>query len=199
MRILGIILLLIHMVYAQDINKKMVISTHLKTEEAAKSLYILEKFFHEDMQARDLKQTHHLILGMELLEQYVLVTIKPIEKIIVKNTLFALLHSKFPQSFVVDNSKRYVVKPNSIEEKITEKVAPYRIEGIIPEYGKKIKKFWYGLDSEWLGLILLALAGFLLVFRSVRQMIKIKSLQEKVSQYQTKVEGEMKGMGEKDA
>ena len=214
MRVLIIVLFSLQILCAQGINQKMIVSAHLKTEDAAQSLYEVEKFFQENIEAKRLKVKYHLSLGMELLEPYVSVTLKPITLTSVKNKLHYLLQSKFPQNFIVDDTQ-VITSPKPIINKkepiIPVLVKPKKMKEIkLPEIKKpieevkldryaQVKQFWYELDSEWLGLIFLALAGFLLVYRSARQMSKIKALQDEVSKYQTKVEGEMDYMGEKHA
>lgn len=195
----------------------MILSADLATEDAAHNLYEAEKFFQENMQAQALRRTNKLSVDMELLEPYVLVTIKPITSLSVKNKLHYLLQSKFPKNFMVDNIKtdniKIVVPKEKKHQKVTEKEVDKEVNiqtKVISKntnrYSEKkksllgdIQKFWRTLDSEWLGLIFLALAGFLLVYRSAKQMSKIKSLQEEVSKYQTKIEGEMDTMGDKYA
>jgi hypothetical protein len=213
MRVLVIVLFSLQLLCAQEINQKMIISSHLKTEDAAQSLYDVEKFFQENLKINNLKTKYHLSLGMELLEPYVVVTLKPITSTEVKNKLYYLLHSKFPQNFIVDNTQMkkssnptinnikpiiQVVKPKEIKETSVEEIKKPIKEVTIDRY-TQVKQFWKKLDSEWLGLIFLALAGFLLVYRSARQMSKIKALQNEVSKYQKKVENEMNYMGEKHA
>lgn len=214
MRILIIILFSLHILYAQEINEKMIISAHIETEKAAQSLYEVEKFFQENDVANSLKIKHHLSLGMELLDPYVLVTLKPITRTSVKNQLRYILQSKFPQNFIVDNTQMKT-NPTAIIHK-TKPIAQTAVnqkkvkEVDLPEIKKPTKKasidryagvkqFWYALDNEWLGLIFLALAGFLLVYRSARQMSKIKALQDEVNKYQTKIETEVDYMGKKHA
>ena len=206
------------MLYAQGVNQKMVLSAHAKSADAAGDLYRVEKLFEENMEAKKLKETHRLIFNMELLEPYVLVIIKPIASGEVKNKLRYVLQSAFPKNFVVDDApiqmKPEIKKETTIavspivrntvkaEEKTDAVVLPEKNStttvGIL-SITKKIQAFWKDLESEWLGLIFLALAGFLLVYRSTKQMNKIKQLQEKVTQYQSKVEGEIEYMGDKDA
>jgi hypothetical protein len=213
MRVLVIVLFSLQLLCAQEINQKMIISSHLKTEDAAQSLYNVEKFFQENLKINNLKTKYHLSLGMELLEPYVVVTLKPITSTVLKNKLHYLLHSKFPQNFIVDNTQMkkssnptintikpiiQVVKPKEIKETFLEEIKKPIKEVTIDRY-TQVKQFWKKLDSEWLGLIFLALAGFLLVYRSARQMSKIKALQNEVSKYQKKVESEMNYMGEKHA
>jgi len=214
MRVLIIVLFSLQILCAQGINQKMIVSAHLKTEDAAQSLYKVEKFFQENIEAKRLKVKYYLSLEMELLEPYIVVTLKPITLTSVKNKLHYFLQSKFPQNFIVDNSQ-VITSPKPIINKkepiIPVLVKPKKMKEIkLPEIKKpieevkldryaQVKQFWHELDSEWLGLIFLALAGFLLVYRSARQMSKIKALQDEVSKYQTKVEGEMDYMGEKHA
>jgi len=213
MRVLVIILFSLQLLCAQEMNQKMIISSHLKTEDAAQSLYDVEKFFQENLKLNNLKIKYHLSLGMELLEPYVVITLKPITSTVVKNKLHYFLHSKFPQNFIVDNTQMkktpkptinnikpiiQVMKPKKRKETSLEEIKKPIKEVTINRYAQ-VKQFWKELDSEWLGLIFLALAGFLLVYRSARQMSKIKALQKEVSKYQTKVESEMNNMGETHA
>lgn len=215
-----IVLVSLQILCAQKMNQKMILSAELATEDAAQSLYEAEKLFQENDQARELKKTYKLSIGMELLEPYVLVTIKPITTQNVKNKLHYLLQSKFPQNFMVNNTKRVVHKKHTYQKVLAEQapretkrntkivqktppLAPQRKQINTSKNQEKkdtllagIEQYWRTLDSEWWGLIFLALAGFLLVYRSAKQMSKIKSLQEEVSKYQTKIEGEMNNMGE---
>ena len=200
--------------HAQAMNKKVIISADLATKDAAQNLYKVEKFFQENIQAQTLKKEYNLSIAMELLEPYVLVTIKPIKSIEIKNKIHYLLQAKFPKNFMVPNTKKIVQKQKNYPKKILKKDSlktkpqkPFVEKPSIASSSEiteeaffvRLQRFWHNLDSEWLGLIFLALAGFLLVYRSARQMSKIKSLQEEVSKYQTKIEGEMNSMGEKHA
>jgi len=214
MRVLIIILFSLHIVYGQEINKKMIISAHIETEKAGQSLYEVEKFFQENDVANSLKIKHNLSLGMELLDPYVIVTLKPITLTSVKNQLLYLLQSKFPQNFIVDNTQMktnptamiHKTKPivqTEVKQKKVQEIDFTEIKKPIEKTSidryAKIKQFWYALDNEWLGLIFLALAGFLLIYRSARQMSKIKALQDEVNKYQTKIETAVDDMGKKHA
>lgn len=53
--------------------------------------------------------------------------------------------------------------------------------------------------AEWIGLIVLALIGFVFIYRSSRQLRKIKALQKKLDTYQTDVSHELDTIGGKDA
>jgi len=201
MRVLVIVLFSLQLLCAQEMNQKMIISSHLKTEDAAQSLYAVEKFFQENLKINNLKTKYHLSLGMELLEPYVVVTLKPITSTVVKNKLHYFLHSKFPQNFIVDNTQmKKNPKPtiNNIKP-IIQVMKPKRIKEVTIDRNAPAKQFWKELDAKWLGLIFLALAGFSLVYRSARNMSKIKALQNEVSKYQTKAERKMNYMGEKHA
>ena len=210
MKKLIVVLFFLQTIFVQGMNQKMILTAQLETEDAAKHLYEVEKFFHEDSQAKKLKNKHQLSLQLELLESYVLVTIKPIRLTSVKNELKHLFHMKFPQYFSVDDisikevvetkvkKKNEVIlktKPiNKVDEKIQE-IATIEKKGEVSRY-QSLKLFWQNLDSEWIGLLFLALAGFLLIFRSASQIEKIKLLQKEVEKYQSKVENEIVTIGE---
>jgi len=184
----------------------MIVSANIETQKAAQSLYKLETFFQEDKHARELKKQHRFTLGMELLGSYVAVSIKPIKSSEVKNKLRYLLQQKFPENFVVDNTavmeqsiqkkqKVVVETPKKAEVFKTKEVVTTDKKDFVDRY-TQVKTFFTTMDSEWWGLIFLALAGFILIARSARQMSKIRSLQKEVMKYQSKVEGEMESMGE---
>lgn len=56
-----------------------------------------------------------------------------------------------------------------------------------------------GFTVEWIGLIVLALTGFIFIVRSARQIKKIKKLQEELDAYQMTVSYELDTIGGRDA
>lgn len=179
------------MIWAEEMNSKMILSSHIKSEEAAKNLYELEKFFYENKEANVLKKMHHLTLGMELLDKYILVTIKPIKMYSVENTLQQLLKEKFPESFIVRNgpsmeTSRIKVKQNTFKTNEPQK----QIQTLETEQ----KSFFSDIDTKWIALILLALVGFILVYRSAQQLTKIRRLQKEIAKYQIILEDEVNSM-----
>jgi len=184
--------ILLHSLYAQTVTQKMIVGAYLERENAANELYKLEELFEKNSALKQLKQTNQLHVEMEDLPPYVMVVVKPIASSVLKNKLHLLLQSRFPKFFSVIESKRI--------KKITLPSVKKEISQNIPkDTMKKHNSFWAQIDSEWIGLILLALAGLLLVARSAKQMSKIKSLQEEMSKYQNKVESEMHGMEQEHA
>ena len=213
-------LLLLDVLYAKEIDQKMILSTHLEVNKAAESLYQLEIFFRENSFAKKIKSDNKLNLQMELLEKYVLVTVKPIRTTILKNKLQYLLQEHYPHNFIVNDTRmlerqrRNTSSKDKVKNNITTQavVIPPKVKPVkevlamnskeennIAEIYEKLSAFWKALDMQWIGLWLLALAGFLLVYRSAKQISKIKALQKKVEVYQTKVESEIDTIGEKHA
>jgi len=191
MKVLTIIMLVMSIIWAEDMNSKMILSSHIKSEEAAKNLYELEKFFYENKEANTLKKVHHLTLRMELLDKYILVMIDPIKMYSVENTLQHLLKEKFPDSFIVRNSaaveiSRIKVKQNTLKTNEPQK----QIQILETEQ----KSFFSDIDAEWVALILLALAGLMLVYRSAQQLTKIRKLQKEIAKYQIILEDEVDSM-----
>ena len=211
MKKLIVVLFFLQTIFVQGMNQKMILTAQLETEDAAKHLYEVEKFFHEDTQAKKLKMKHQLSLQLELLESYVLVTIKPIILTSVKNELKYLFQSRFPQYFIVDDTAMAETVEKKVQKKsevILQTKPITNVNKTPQEMHRKerkdeysiyltLKLFWQDLDSEWLGLLFLSLAGFLLVFRSAKQIKKIKLLQKEVEKFQTRVENEIVVIGEK--
>ena len=185
-------MLLMSMTWAAEMNSKMILSSHIKSEEAAKSLYEIEKFFHDNKEAKILKKEHHLTLGMELLDKYILVTITKIKMYSVKNTLQYLLKEKFPDSFVVHANADLEIPLIKEHVNISN---TNTLQKQMQTLETKQKTFFRSIDIEWIALILLALAGLALVYRSAIQLAKIKKLQKEVAKYQIILEDEVDTIG----
>lgn len=203
MRVITIIVFFLHILFAQEMNYKMIVSSHVESQKAAKNLYEIENFFSENKEAKEIKAKYNLTLGMELLDKYIIITIKPIRMTSVKNELQYVLQKAFPESFIVGNM--VVPKQQKIQKQIKSVPHVSKIEQhdkvvIVDEPKEKFdgfKLFWKDLDSEWLGLLFLAFAGFILVYRSAKQISKIKELQQEVTNYQNNLEKEVDDMGER--
>ncbi len=196
-----IILFLLYTVFIQASDQKMIISAEKGTSNANYSLYKLEKFFLENKIAKKLKTEAHLELSIELLDGYVLTVIKPIKTVSLKNRLHLLLQNKYPQAFIVPDKHETFSKTSfSVEKK---RVNSVKTESNIVQSKKNIEEIVKrdslikGLSNELLALIILALAGLFLVYRSAWQIKKIKKLQQKLERYQEKVKTQIDYVGEK--
>jgi len=56
-----------------------------------------------------------------------------------------------------------------------------------------------GLAVEWVGLIVLAIIGFILIYRNRRQIIEIKKLQNELDTHNKGISEELNIIGGKDA
>ncbi len=56
-----------------------------------------------------------------------------------------------------------------------------------------------GFAVEWIGLIVLAVIGFIFIYRSARQIKKIKKLQAELDGYHTTVSSELDTIGGRNA
>jgi hypothetical protein len=179
---------------AEEINSKIILSSHIESDEAAKSLYTIEKFFQDNKEAYTLKEEYHLKLGMELLDKYILVTITQIKMYSVENTLQHLLKEKFPNSFIVQRDveipvlKKYASTQNTMN--MNKNISNNNIKEIQNSQRKK-ESFFNSMDKKWMAIILLSLVGLMLLYRSAKQLTKIRILQKEVAKYQIILEDEV--------
>jgi len=196
-----IVMLLMTIVWAEEINSKMILSSHIKSEEAAKSLYLIETFFQENTEARNLKKSQHLELAMELLDKYILVTITQIKSSSVENRLQYLLKEKFPHSFIIRKDleipviKKQISKQGSLYSQSPNNDTLLANTKQIQGLESKLKTFFNSIDKKWMAIFFLLFFGFMLYYKSVRQLKKIKKLQKELAKYQIILEDEVDRIG----
>ncbi len=200
--------------YAQDLNQKIILYAMLDTQKAQEFLRETKQYFSVHSHIDTFLSEHKLVPKLEKLDPYILITLSPIQNIKEKQEIFYLLHKKFSDMFIVNNAFSTIipfkiVTPEKTKESYIDKTnSKAKVSTVIKTISKvsfpqtsfiSLQNFWKNLDSEWIGLLILALIGFLLIFRSARQISKIKILQNEVERYQNKVGSEMKNMETKDA
>lgn len=190
--------------YAQTLNQKIVLCALLDTQKAQKVLQETKQYFSAHPHIDTFLSQHNLVPNLEKLDPYILITLSPIQNIKEKQEIFYLLHKNFSDMFTVNNTFSTILplKMATLEKTKTKTSTAIKTIPKVPPTQttfSALQNFWKNLDSEWIGLLILALAGFLLIFRSARQVSKIKNLQNEVEQYQNKVGNEMKNMETKDA
>ena len=200
--------------YAQTLNQKIVLYALLDTQKAQKVLEETKQYFSAHPHIDTFLSHHKLVPKLEKLDPYILITLSPIQNIKEKQEIFYLLHKKFSDMFTVNNTFSKTLSPKMATQEKTKveytvktnrkanvSTAIQTISKVSPTKttSASLQNFWKNFDSEWIGLLILALAGLLLIFRSARQVSKIKNLQNEVEQYQNKVGNEMKNMETKDA
>lgn len=168
----------------------MIISTHFEVEAAAEKLYQLEVFFKENALAQALKSKYDLSFEMELLDKYVLITLKPIKTTNLKNKMLYLLSSQYPKIFFVD-AVSIGDNPTRTEKEMTLHANADFIKKIPVEKYREKENRLYMFDTAWSGFLLLAILGGLFVFWVKRQIGKIKTLEKTVEMHHDKIEGEM--------
>jgi hypothetical protein len=199
MKQLTVILLFSTILFSKTLNQKMIIDV---TTEPQSSTYILQEiqdFFQTNTIAKELKLNYHLTITRELLRGYDLIEIKPIHSVEVKNKLKLLLHEKYSELFIVDNIlKGKSVTDFPVQQEIVQAKKEVRCINTIPETAQikhQRSDFFANSIDEWLALILLAIVGLVLVYRSTKQISKIKKLQKKLEKYQNRLKTEVDLIG----
>ncbi|MCF6244291.1 MAG: hypothetical protein L3J43_04590 [Sulfurovum sp.] len=194
MKLLMMVMMLLSTIWAEEIRSKMIIGAYTESEEAAKSLYELEKSFKENEKIKVLKDTYDLALEMELLDKYILVVVTGIKGYSVANKLQYLLKEKFKNSFIVNYNK--TIEISGTKEHLNTS-STHRGQKEINYLDGKRKTLFSTVNIEWIALILLALIGFILSYRSARQFVKIRALQKEIAKYHIILEDEVDNLGVK--
>ena len=186
----------------KSLNQKIVLRVSTDIQTAQKVLQETKQYFSTHSHIGTFVLQHKLALNLEKLDPYILITLSPIQSHKEKQTLSYILHKNFSDMFVVNNTFNATI-PITLatikkKEKVTLSHPHLQSDTSIETSSTLFQKFWKNLDNEWIGLLILALAGFLLIFRSARQISKIKDLQYEIEQYQEKIGNKMKNRGDTD-
>jgi hypothetical protein len=203
MKPLTVILLFSTILFSATLNQKIIIDVTTEPQSSTYKLQEIQNLFKTNDIAKVLKLKNHLTITLRTLEGYDFVEIKPIHSIDVKNDLKLLLHKKYPEFFVVENTFRKksvrissfssTEKLENIESNIKQECST---KSIVMQSKVRSNSLVKGILDEWLALIILAIIGLLLVYRSTRQISKIKKLQKKLEKYQNRLKTEVDLIGE---
>jgi len=191
MKQLTVILLFTIILFSATLNQKIIIDVTTEPQSSTYILQDIQDFFQKNTLAKSLKSKYNLSITENFLEGYHLIEIKPIYSIEEKNELKLLLHKTYPQFFIVDNTaheKSVVSSSISRLEQTSKNKSVVKEQSvckpIVIQKEKTRDSLLEGIFNEWFALIVLALIGLLLVYRSTRQVAKIKALQKRLEQHQ---------------
>jgi len=175
--------------------EKLIVSSSKDKSAVEESLLKLKVYLLENVSTRKLQDTYPLDVKMEHFAQYDAVVISPIPSLKVRNELLVLLSPVFPDIFYIDEKKRLVnSKKSTVSTKIVKSSVP------TSHKGKENKDTWIDeIGLQWLAIWILAVVGLFLSVRSRRKMAHLNKNQKEMNVNQTKIEKEIKALGDKDA
>jgi len=170
------VIALLMVVFSEAASYKIVISSDKEIDKASVVLNDMEQFFQENSNAKVLKEEHAFQLKMELLGDYVLTVIKPINTKALKNELNILLSSRYPGMFTIKETES-PMKNNGVALKS-------HVENNSEKVLDKSNSLVDGITNQWLLFLMLSLLGILLMYMLGKQISKIKKLQKKLEKEQ---------------
>ncbi len=189
MRLMIVILFSLTMLFSKDISEKLIVSGDKNSTVTQMHLLKLKMYFMENAQTRALQEQYKLNLEMETLGDYKMVVIKPIKSLAVKNELLLFLSPLFPDIFSIEDNKREMKLPNSLNVSETDTLSTdtnimQQAEVLVKEIG-----------LQWIALLLLSIIGLTLSLKSRRKMASLESIQKDLSRKQEQIENEIKNLG----
>jgi len=176
-------------------SEKMIVSSSKIDKIAEEDLLKLKVYFIENTATRILQEKYNLELKMEILDEYKVVVIKPIESTVLRNELLILLSPVFKDVFYITyHREENQIKPTPIVNiKYIEKETR-EIEEL-----KKSKNFLLDeVGLQWLALWVLSIVGLFLSIKSRRKVAALDKTQQSLKNKQEKIEIEIKKLGAQD-
>ena len=192
MRSMIVILFSLTLLCSQDISEKIVVSGDKNNTTIQMQLLKLKTVFMENSQSRVLQEKHKLHFEIETLGEYKMLVIKPIISLTLKNELLLFLRPYFPDIFSIEDNKREMTVPQSMEEsKILRTHATAAVSTSIHK-----TYFWIEeIGLQWIALLLLSIIGLTLSLNSRGKMANLENIQKELSQKQEEIENEIKNLG----
>ena len=175
--------------------EKLIVSSSQDESIAQEDLLKLKVYLLENSSTRMLQEKYQLDVKMEHFFNYKAVVISPIHSLTVRNELLVLLSPMFPDIFYIDEKKVLVSRKKAT-------VSTHSVNHTIPttHVEKKNKDAWVNeIGLQWLAIWILAVAGLFLSIRSRRKIAHLNKNQKEMNVNQTKIEKEIKALGDKDA
>ena len=196
MQVIIVMLFSVTLLFSESMHEKLIISGNNDIVNAQADLLKLKDYFTANPEISLLQKKHKLTLETEVLGDYVLVVINPIETEALKSKLLTLLKQLFPELFSI---KYQEIKCPDVEtdakinvESIKKPVLPIRVE--------KNQYYQFLVEDvglQWLALLLLATIGLTLSIRNRRKLTNLEKTQKELSIKQDQIEDEIKKLGVK--
>jgi len=180
-------------VEAQTFNKYLILDVSSTKSEAKKMFDDINTYIGTQEKLQAYLSKHKIHVTSRKVSPYIFYTLGPLDKMSNQHELYYFLHKKFPNMFSVNNiamhtTSTLVKKKSSVPiinvEKLPEKRSIVNAHKTENTYITFFSTLWKNLQSEWIGLLVLAFVGFVLILRSAKQISKIKHLQQEVEEYQ---------------
>jgi len=175
--------------------EKLIVSSNKDKSIAQEELLKLKVYLLENSATRMLQEKYQLDVNMEHYSNYNAVVISPIHSLTLRNALLVLLSPMFPDIFYIDEKevpvsrKKATVSTHSVKHPIS-----------TTHVEKKNKGAWVNeIGLQWLAIWILAVVGLFLSVRSRRKIAHLNKNQKEMNVNQTKIENEIKALGDKDA
>jgi len=166
------------LLFSEAMHEKLIISGDNDIVNAQADLLKLKDYFIKNPDIRLLQEKHKLTLEIEVLGDYVLVVVKPVETETLKSELLTLLKPLFPEIFSIKfQEMKCPVSPVKVEKS---KYYQFLVEEV-------------GL--QWLALLLLAIIGLTLSIHNRKKLGSLEKIQKEFSIKQDQIEDEIKKLG----
>ena len=175
--------------------EKLIVSSNQDESIAQEDLLKLKVYLLENTATRMFQEKYKLDVKMEHFSNYNAVVISPIHSLTVRNELLVLLSPVFSDIFYINEKKIPVdIKKPTVPAQSANHSMP------ITHIEKENKDSWVNeIGLQWLAIWILAVVGLFLSVRSRRKMAHLNKNQKEMNVNQTKIEKEIKALGDKDA
>jgi hypothetical protein len=175
--------------------EKLIVSSSKDEAVIEENLLKLKVYLLENPSTRMLQEKYALDVKMEHFAQYNAVVISPIDSLDLRNALLVLLSPVFPDIFYIEETKVSTSKKDKLAKSPTViQPRPTR------HTSNKTEENWVNeIGLQWLAIWLLAVVGLVLSIRSRRKMAHLNKTQTEIKANQTKIEKEIKALGDEDA
>ena len=175
---------------SKQFAEKLIVYYDTNEAQAKAELLKLKVYFIENESIRTLQEQHHLVMEIDTLDGYYMVTLKPVVSLDVRNELLIILKPLFKDIFFI----AYETHTPSMTKN------PKSSKTVIPiEKQKTETSLIDEIGLQWLALLLLSLVGLLLSIASRKKIIHLGKNQKDLKEKQTYIEREIQKLGAENA
>ena len=175
--------------YADTVVQKIIFAADKNRTEVSNKFSQVERLFHNNSNAKELKEKYNLQYREIILGDYYAISIHPIKSAVAKESLILLLRPYFADVFTVNSG--YIEKSKRVVTISQSSPNSAATEEIVDSYSY-LTTLYYWLD-QWHVIIVLLLLGGLFYYRRKHQLSHIDTMYHELAQQQDVIEEKLKG------